>query len=85
MDHAMLAQERGEAVVESELAAVLAVVAEHTGGIELDMALVGSRRGWILQFARDAEKRTVSVTSRPAPPQKPVTHPDYESVAGGGA
>ena len=47
LDQAMLAEQQGEAVAESELAAALVVILERAGGAELDQALVGSRRGWV--------------------------------------
>jgi hypothetical protein len=83
LDQAMLSEREGRVIAESELAAVLAVVAERTEGIELDSALVSSRRGWELTFFRDPEKRTIRVTSAPAPPQsgRPA-HPSADDVPG---
>ena len=47
------------------MACALAVILERTEGASLDIQLTDSRRGWILSFDRDAEKKVLVFRSRP--------------------
>jgi hypothetical protein len=87
MDQLMLSQLEGQTIAEGELAAALAVILDQANGATLDSALVGSRRGWVIQFVRDPEKRTLVLTTRPPDEQRgQVVHPDPEHLMnpGGG-
>lgn len=69
LDQAMLSESEGVVPAESELAAALALILDRTGGAELNYELVMAHRHWLLRFARDPEKRTLTVTAS-APPEQ---------------
>lgn len=82
LDQAILSERDGQMTVESEFAAALAVILERTDGVELDASLVSSRRGWIVQFTRSPERRTLALTTHPGPPAKGTpAHPAYPDGA----
>lgn len=69
LDQAMLSETSGEVPAESEMAAALAVILERAEGAELDLSLVGSRRGWVIEFSRDLQKRILTLKTHPPDPQ----------------
>lgn len=76
LDHAMLAEEKGEVASESELQCVLVAVALQVGGICLNRALVTTCRGWRLQFSRDIELDQITVLPlEPEPAKGDVSNP----------
>lgn len=75
LDRALLSQEKGELTAESELAAALASVAHHAGGIAIPRHTIDSYRGWTLKFHR--EEGTLCITAEPSTPDSGTpTHPD---------
>ena len=77
-DQAMMAEESGEMVAESEMAAALAVLASHADGVTFHRGVLEEHRGWILQFDRNQETGTVTLTSRaPEPAGKPAKIPPH--------
>lgn len=79
LDQAMLAERAGDVAAESELAAALAVIVERANGLELDSSLVSSRKGWVIRFTRDPEKRTLTLKAGPPEPQRGVpVHPEVD-------
>lgn len=83
LDQAMLSEERGELVAESEMAAALAAIANRTGGLKVERGILASYRGWVIHFHRDQESGNLVITSSEPPPQKgdPV-HLKPEDVIG---
>lgn len=80
LDQSLLSQERGEFAAESEMAAVLAAVAHRQGGISLDQALVAGYRGWVIEFRRDVEARTLTVRASQGPASSgQAVHPAFPS------
>jgi hypothetical protein len=84
LDQAMLSEERGEIAAESELAALLAALCSHTGGVSMSRETLYQHRGWILKFVRDGERDFVTVTSEAPPPQvgEPGVMPQSEFEEG---
>lgn len=78
LDQAMLAEEAGEFTAESEVAALLAALADRSGGISLAKAIIATYRGWVIRFQRNAEEGTVTVTaSAPVQQKGEPRHPDF--------
>lgn len=75
LDQAMHAEQRGEVVAESELAAALACILQFGGQLDLPNERVAQHRGWVIQFTRQEENLRLSV-SPPAPQVGVPVHPD---------
>lgn len=76
LDQAMMAEEKGEHLAESELAAALAALASRAGGVTFQRGVIDGFRGWILRFERDQENGTVTLTSEaPKEAGKPAKIP----------
>lgn len=64
-DQAMLAEEQGLLIADSEAAAILALIAIGKHGIRLNIGEVEAHRGAIITFTRDHENDTITITAEP--------------------
>jgi hypothetical protein len=75
-DQLLLSQEEGWALVDSQLVAALACVADSHGGITANEDAVNSYRGWTIRLLRDPVHRRITITAEPTPETGKPAHPE---------